>query len=149
MILALVLATTHAAPAPSPMHVDFMGSCHKGLVIWKRVKPDGPKCGYQQIPQVKIFDGTGQLRFIGSALEAIQWARSGQPATPIPKDVVVRDAASEARITHVAAPPSGHGWVTYYGANDCPPCATQLVTFRAEVMPRLAAGTSLTVFEIS
>lgn len=148
MFLALGLAATaHAEPDVQAVPVDFMGSCTQGLIVWKRVEAKGPRCGYQQIPQVKIFDGAGKLRFIGSALDAMQWAKSGQPATPIPKDVVVRDVATEARLTHVAAPSAGHGWVTYYGWGDCPPCRAQLVTFRAEVLPKLDAGTGVTVFD--
>ena len=79
----------------------------------------------------------------------MKWAKSGLPSTPIPKGVLVRDAAAEARMTHAAAPLAGHGWVTFYGAKDCPPCKTQLVTFRADVMPKLEAGTALTVVDFS
>src|ERR1700712_1377298 len=112
-ILAPGLTGASDASDLHPVQVDLLLSCHKGLVAWKPLAPE-PKCGYAQTPQVKIFDGAGRLRFIGSALDAIQWAKSGQPRTPIPDEVVVRDAVSESRLTHVAAPPPGHGRVSFY-----------------------------------
>ncbi len=147
LLLALILTAANAAPDPRQVHVDMMETCHKGLVAWHRMPPKR-MCDAVNTPQVKIFDGTGRLRFIGSALDAIQWAKSGMPRTPIPKDVVVRDVASEARIMHVAVPPPGRGWVTYYGTNDCEPCVRHLAMFRAEVMPKLDPATTVTVVDI-
>ncbi len=146
LLLALALTAAHAEPDARPVHVGSMESCHKGLVVWSTFPQS--KCAWVGIPQVKIFDGAGRLRFIGSALDAIKWAASGQPGTPIPGKVVVRDAATEARITHVAAPTPGHGWVAYYGTPGCEPCVRHLAMFRSEVMPKLGAGTSLSVFEL-
>lgn len=146
-LLAVGSTTARAAPEPRPVKVDLLFSCHKGLVAWMPLAPE-KKCGQVQMPQVKVFDGAGRLRFIGSALAAIQWAKSGQAVTPIPGGVVVRDVASEARLTHAVAPPAGHGWVTYYVGEDCPPCVRQLATFRSDVMPRLGAGTGLSVVEL-
>ena len=148
LFLALGLTAARAGPDAHPVHVDLMESCHKGLVVWSTLPPGKAKCGMVGTPQVKIFDGTGRLRYIGSALDAIQWAKSGQPVTPIPRNVVVRDAASEARITHVAAPMPAHGWVAYYGTPGCEPCIRHLAMFRSEVMPKLGTGTGLSVFEL-
>lgn len=148
LCLTLSLSVAHAEPDSHPIVVDLLGSCHKGLVAWKKLENE-PKCGYVQTPQVKIFDGTGRLRFAGSALDALQWVKSGQPSTPIPNDVVVRDLASEARLTHVSAPPSGHAWVSFYVSKPCPPCEKQLATFRSDVMPKLGVGAKLTVLELA
>ena len=148
LLLALGAVSAHAEPGVQAVHVDLMGTCHQGLLAWLPQPRTHAKCGSVGTPQVKIFDASGRLRYIGSALDAIQWAKSGQPGTPIPGNVVVRDAASEARITRVAAPPSGHDWVTYYGSPGCEPCIRHLGIFRADVMPKLAAGTRLTVFEV-
>ncbi len=147
LLLAFGSTTARAAPEAHPVKVDLLFSCHKGLIAWLPLPPE-PKCGYLQTPQVKVFDGSGHLRFIGSALEAMQWAKAGQPSTPIPKGIVVRDVASEARLTHVASPPPGRGWVTFYVGEDCPPCVTQLATFRADVIPQLGAGMGLAVVEL-
>lgn len=147
-LMALYLTAAAAQPESKPVHVNIFETCLSGLVIWEPVPHSNKKCGQLPTPQVKIFDGVGRLRFIGSALDAIQWNKSGQPSTPIPSFVVVRDAASEARFTHVAAPQPGNGWVTYYSGDPCPPCQTQLVTFRSEVMPKLGANTKLSLLEI-
>lgn len=144
--LALGLTAARAQPEAHPVHVDMLRTCRQGLVVWLPLPPE-PKCGFVQVPQVKVFDGDGRLRFVGSALDAMQWAKAGLPATPIPKGIRVRDAASEARVTHAAAPPAGQGWVTYYGWRECPPCAQQLATLRTDVMPKLAPGTVVTVLD--
>ncbi len=149
LLPALGATVAHAESEARPAHVDLFGSCHEGLVVWLPVPPGTKACGQVQTPQVKIFGSDGHLRFIGSALDAIQWAKAGQPGVPIPKFVTVRDAASETRITHVGAPPPGHGWVTYYGSNPCPPCEKQLVTFRSDVMPKLGVATTLSVLELA
>lgn len=78
----------------------------------------------------------------------MRWAKAGPPSTPIPEFAVACDAASESRLTHIRAPASGQGWVTCDGATCCPPCETQPVTFRAEVMPKLAAATTLSILEV-
>lgn len=148
--LLFVAIGVTAAPADSylqPVHVDMMETCKQGLVIWL---PRGkePKCGQVQTPQVKVFDSAGRLKFVGTGMDALQWAKSGMPSSPIPNDVVVRDAASEARITQVPAPSPGRGWVTYYTTKPCPPCERQLATFRTDVMPKLGVGTGLSVFDL-
>ncbi len=148
LLLGLHLSAARADSDPPAVHVNIFETCHKGLVVWLPDLPLNPKCGQVQTPQVKVFDSAGHLRFIGSALKALEWAKSGQPSAPVPQFVVVRDAASEARITHVSPPPTGHGWVTYYKSTSCPPCDTQLAQFRAEVLPKLGAGTALSIFEI-
>jgi hypothetical protein len=147
LLLALYTPATQAEPDLHPTHVDVMDSCRQGIVVWKPFKTN-LKCGIVGTPQVKVFDGAGRLRFIGSALDSIEWAKSGFPNTPIPENVTVRDAVSEARITHVSPPSSGHGWVTYYSSKPCPPCETQLTTFRSDVLPKLGTGTALNVFEL-
>lgn len=149
LCLALGLPAAHAEPAVQPVHVDVMASCQKGLIVWTAFSSSKSKCGAFVTPQVKIFDASGRLRYAGTALDAIRWAKAGQPDPPIPANVGVRDAASEARITHVAAPSPGRGWVTYYGTTGCEPCVRHLAMFRADVMPRLGAGTTLTVFDVS
>jgi hypothetical protein len=147
LFLALGAMATQDDANIRPVHVDMMESCHKGLVIWFPSKAS-PKCGSFQTPQVKIFDSAGKLRFSGTGFDALKWAKSGMPSAPIPASVVVRDAASEARVTHVVAPLPGHGWVTFYIGKPCPPCETQLTTFRTDVMPKLDRSTSLSVFEL-
>ncbi len=147
LFLAVGAMASQAEADSKPVHVDMMEACRKGLVIWFPAKED-PKCGSFQTPQVKIFDGKGRLQFVGTGMDALQWARSGMPSAPIPAGIVVRDAASEARMTHVAAPLPGHGWVTYYTSKPCPPCETQLVMFRAEVMPKLGGKAELSVFDL-
>ena len=147
LLLALGLTAAHAESDLHPVQVEMLDSCHKGLVVWKALKNE-PKCGYVQVPQVKIFDGAGQLRFIGSALDAIQWVKSGQPGASIPENVLVRDAASEARVTHVTAPAPGRGWVAFYISKGCPPCEKHLALFRSDAMPKLGLETTMSVFEI-
>ncbi len=148
LLLALGTTGPHAGSEARPTHVDIFDSCHRHLVVWLPVPPSTRECGQVQTPQVKIFGGNGQLRFIGSALNAIDWAKAGQPLTPIPKFVTVRDALAEARILHLGVPLPGHGWVTYYGSTPCPPCEMQLVTFRSEVMPKLGVATTLSMLEL-
>ena len=147
LMLALGSTVVRAAPASQSTHVDIMESCKKGLVAWQPF-PKNPKCGGVGTPQVKVFDDKGQLRFIGTALESIQWVKAGQPSTPIPKDVLVRDIASEVRITHVAAPQPGRSWVTYYSSKDCEPCDRQLTVFRSEVLPKIGAGASIAILDL-
>ena len=149
ILSCLVLETTAAPAGPDaqPVHLDMMETCHKGLVVWLPRGSDR-KCGQFQTPQVKVFDGTGRLRFAGTGMDALQWAKAGMPSTPIPVGIVVRDAASEARITHVAAPRPGNGWVTYYVTKPCPPCETQLATLRADVIPALGGKTQVPVFDL-
>jgi len=57
-------------------------------------------------------------------------------------------SGQEARVTHLAAPTPGHGFVSFYISDPCPPCDRQLATFRAGVMSRLGAGTRLSVLEL-
>ncbi len=146
LLLALGLTAAHGEPQGQTVHVDVMESCRKGLVTWSTFPQQ--KCASVGTPQVKIFDAAGRLRYIGSALDAIKWATSGQPRTPIPANVVVRDAASEARVTKTTAPSPGHPWVTYYGSPGCEPCVRHLGMFRADVMPKLPPGTALTVLDL-
>ncbi len=147
LIVAAGATPVRAGDAIHRLQDHWRSTCRQGVIAWMPLAPE-PKCGYVQLPQVKVFDATGRLRFIGSALDAIQWAKAGQPRRPIPKDVTVRDAATEARLTQVAAPPPGHGWVTYYVGEQCPPCRTQLATFRAEVLQTLGPATDLTVLQL-
>ncbi len=148
LFLALAPTAVRAQFDPHPVRVDLVESCNKGLVVWMPLPPI-PKCGYVQMPQVKVFDGMGQLRFMGSALDAIKWAKSGQPSTPIPAGVVVRDVATEARILHIKTPSPGLEWVAFYITNECPPCLTQLETFRSDVLPKLSHGTGMGVFQVT
>ena len=148
LLLAAVQAPARAASESRPVQVDLMSSCHRGLIAWKPLAPDS-KCGYAQTPQVKIFDRAGRLRFIGSALDAIRWAKAGQPVTSIPKEVVVRDLASEASLTRVDVPPSRLGWVSFYVSKPCPPCEQQLALFRSDALARLGVGTGMAVLELA
>ena len=149
LVLSLGAAAIPSEPSSQNGHVDFMETCHLGLVFWTPKPPSNPKCGETLTPQVKVFDGSGKLRFIGSALAAIQWAKANEPNTTIPASVVVRDVGSEARITHVKAPSSGHGMVTYYMSKPCEPCERHLAMFRSEAMPKLGVGTELSVVELT
>lgn len=147
LTFALLPTVARAQFNLQPTLVDLVDSCKKGLVTWLPLPPI-PKCGYVQVPQVKIFDSVGQLRFAGSALDSFKWANSGLPTTKIPEGITVRDSASESRIVHVAAPLPGISWVAFYVTKNCAPCLKQLETFRSDVMPKLGPGASLSVFNL-
>ena len=63
LFLLLGMSAAHAGGDSSPVLVDFLETCHTGLLVWQAMPP-GHKCGYVQTPQVKIFDGGGRLRFV-------------------------------------------------------------------------------------
>lgn len=147
LIVVIGATAAHAQTDTQPMHLEIMDTCKNSLIVWLPLRQE-PKCGQVQTPQVKIFDGNGRLRYVGTGMATLQWAKSGMPSTPIPADVAVRDAVSEARLTHASAPVSGHGWITYYTTKPCPPCIEQLATLRSDVLPKLGVKTEITVFDM-
>jgi len=127
--------------------VELTDICRTGLVAWLPMPPKNG-CGQVQTPQVKIFGTDEKLKFEGSVTDALTWVDQSMPPRAIAQTVLVRDWATEARITGLQSGKPAAPVAVFYVNGMCPPCIRAFETFKAKALPKLGAHAEVRVVRI-